>query len=270
MMIYNAPQWSIASPQLTHGFPRRLIAQAHGGFLPGNITVAAKASNLTLRRLAVCDVACLVSRAATAGAGLSQARLLNLRYAAIRYHRGSFCPQYLASAMVEYGVNFATFEGLSCAALEALYASLAQGWRQPQAEEGDSSDSDGPAEPLITCTFEPTVMLEIGKSTTEAGGGSTGEAEEGADSEDDRTALANLLARFTTRQAESSSESSEEETEENTQRGVATAAGGRTSARAGSGKRKRKRASAGGGSSKARRTAEPADPSSAGEVFQNS
>ena len=64
-MIYNAPQWSLASPQLTHGFPRRVIAEGHGGFLSWNVTVAAKARNLTLQRLAVCDVACLISEATT-------------------------------------------------------------------------------------------------------------------------------------------------------------------------------------------------------------
>ena len=129
-MIWDAPAWSLASPEFTHGFPKRLIVQEHGGFLPGNITVSAKASNLTLRRLAGCDVACLVSQATTAGSGLNRARLLNLRYAAISYQSGSFCPQYLASAMGEFGVNFATFEALSADTLDTLHASLKRGWRQ--------------------------------------------------------------------------------------------------------------------------------------------
>lgn len=260
-MIYNAPQWSPASAQLTHGFPRRLIAESHGGFLPGNITVAAKASNLTLRRLAVCDVACLISNAATVGAGLSKARLINLRYAAIRYHRVSSCPQYLASAMVEFGVNFATFEALSCSALDALHGSLTQAWKE--GHSSDDSDSDA-EQPLIPCTFPANVMQEIGKSTAEAGG-STSDAVDGTDGES-HAALVKLLSRFSTRPADSeSSESSEDELEATGQQKQSAEAG-----RAPSGKRKRKRASA-GGSSKARRQAEPSDsvPSSnTGEVFQ--
>ena len=51
-MIWDAPAWSLASPEFTHGFPKRLIVQEHWGFLLGNITVSAKTSNLTLRQLA--------------------------------------------------------------------------------------------------------------------------------------------------------------------------------------------------------------------------
>ena len=79
-MILNAPKWSPASVQFTHGFPRKMILAPHAGFLPGNIIVTAKASNLSLRRLAICDVASLVSRASVAASGLSGGRLVNLRY----------------------------------------------------------------------------------------------------------------------------------------------------------------------------------------------
>ena len=89
------PSWSAASVQYTHGFPRRLVAESHRGFLPGNITVTSKASNQSLRRLAICDMAAIVSRQCIGGAGLSRARLLNLRYAALRYHSGQYCPPYL-------------------------------------------------------------------------------------------------------------------------------------------------------------------------------
>ena len=78
-MIWEAPSWSPASLQYTHGFPRRLIQAEHGGFLPGNIIVTAKATNLAIRRMAVMDVASLLSRQSIAGAGLSLGRLLNLR-----------------------------------------------------------------------------------------------------------------------------------------------------------------------------------------------
>ena len=83
-MIWQAPSWSAASVQYTHGFPRRLVAESHGDFLPANITITSKASNLSLCRLAICDVAAVVSRQCISGAGLSMARLLNLRYAAIK------------------------------------------------------------------------------------------------------------------------------------------------------------------------------------------
>lgn len=78
-MALNAPAWSPASVQFTHGFPRRLIQAEHGGFLPGNIIVTAKASNLAIRRMSVFDVASLLGRQSIAGAGLSLGRLLNLR-----------------------------------------------------------------------------------------------------------------------------------------------------------------------------------------------
>ena len=79
-MILGAPAWSAASPQFTHGFPRRLCGGAnHGGFLPGNIVVTSRATNECLRRLAVKDVACNISTQAIEGVGLSRAALLNFR-----------------------------------------------------------------------------------------------------------------------------------------------------------------------------------------------
>ena len=60
-----------------------MVAESHGGFLPGNVTVTSKASNLSMRRLANCDVAASVSRQCISGAGLSKARLLNLGYAVL-------------------------------------------------------------------------------------------------------------------------------------------------------------------------------------------
>ena len=260
-MIWHAPPWSLASAQLTHGWPRKLTSQSHGGFLPGNITVCAKATNLTLRRLAVCDVACLVSKQTTEGAGLSRARLLNLRYAALSYHRGSFCPQYLASAMVEYGVNFATFEALSSHALDALHASLTQGWREGPLESSDSEEAST-EEPLIACSsFPAPVMVEIGK-------GAEAEGQESSRAED-QAALCTLLARFSCDQPESDSSSgSELESASGVglQRGP-TAGRGPRAANANAGRKRRKTASVGGpSSSKSRRTAEPESTTSAGNA----
>lgn len=249
-MIWRSPPWSQATPQFTHGFPRRLVAESHGGFLPGNVTVTAKATNLTLRRLAVCDVACLVSRGTTAGSGLSRARLLNLRYAAVSYHRGSYCPQYLACAMVEYGVNFATFEPLSSAALDALSNSITKGWQEQPGEEGDSSGSESSeTEPLIACSFTDSVLREIGKSaasqsTTEAGESSSGQAL----SAEKSTALCTLLAQISSSQADdgSSSDSGDERV------GSSQAASpSRRAGTEGAGSRRRKRKSASSASTRA-------------------
>ena len=93
-------------------YPRRLVAESHRRFLPGKTTATSKASNLSLRRLAICDVAAIVSTQCISGTGLSRARLINRWYAALRYHSGQYCPQHLLAGMVEYGVSFATFEPL--------------------------------------------------------------------------------------------------------------------------------------------------------------
>ena len=90
--------------------------------LPGNITVTSKASNQSLRRLAIYDMAAIISRQCVSGAGLSRARLLNLRYAALRYHSGQYCPPYLLAGMVKYGVNFATFQPLNAEAICCMTA----------------------------------------------------------------------------------------------------------------------------------------------------
>ena len=248
-MIWDAPAWSLASAEFTHGFPKRLIVQEHGGFLPGNITVSAKASNLTLRRLAVCDVACLVSQATTAGSGLSRARLLNLRYAAISYQSGSFCPQYLASAMVEFGVNFATFEALSADTLDTLHASLKRGWRQ-EGDDDSSGSNEESNEPLISCS--ESVMQEIGKSSAESNSEAGTSQQSPGDSQ--RTVLCALLARLSSRPGSESSDTEEDhhgETEELSN--TSTTVGGARAARK---RKKRKTSSVGGRRAKASRVGE--------------
>ncbi len=183
-MIWNAPSWSPASVQYTHGFPRRLIAESHGGFLPGNIIVSAKASNLCLRRLSVCDVASLVSRLSVSGVGLSYARLLNLRYAAIRYHHRSYTPDYLVRGMLDFGLNFATFLPIDVVALEALKNSLKSSWSPEEGtvEQEDEDGDDGQAEEGSKFT-EPAILTQIGKATTPRKAG-----------EEDDAALTTLLS----------------------------------------------------------------------------
>lgn len=251
VMIWQSPPWSQATLQFTHGFPRRLVAESHCGFLPGNVTVTAKATNLTLKRLAVCDVACLVSRGTTAGSGLGRARLLNLRYAAVSYHRGSYFPQYLACAMVEYGVNFATFEPLSSAALDALSNSITKGWQEQPGEEDDSSGSESSeTEPLIAYSFTESVLREIGKRstarqcTTEAGESSSDQAL----SAEESAALCTLLAQISRSQADDSlSSDSEDERVGSSQAQEArqwAASSSRRAGTEGAGSRRRKRKSA--------------------------
>ena len=95
--------------------------------------MSVKASNLTLRRPTVFDVACLVSQATAAGSLTS-----------------ATWPEQviLPTAMVEFGVNFVTFEALSADTLETLYASLKRGWRQGDDSNGSGEESN---EPLISC-----------------------------------------------------------------------------------------------------------------------
>lgn len=143
-----------------------------GAFYPGNITVTSRASNQMLRRLATCDVACLVSQSMTNGVGLSRAQLLNLRYAAMSYRRGSYTPKYLVQGMVEYGINFATFEALSSNTLDALHASLRQGWRQG-GEDQESDESDVSVEPLISYSFPQNRYARNRQSSEPVNGGST-------------------------------------------------------------------------------------------------
>ena len=103
--------------------------------LPGNITVTSKASNQSLRRLAIYDMAAIISRQCVSGAGLSRARLLNLRYAALRYHSGQYCPPYLLAGMVKYGVNFATFQPLNAEAICCMTAWRGCGGRKKTKEK---------------------------------------------------------------------------------------------------------------------------------------
>ena len=109
VMIWDAPH-----------FPRKMISESHGGFLPGNITVTSMATNLTLRRLAICDIASLVSRISTEGSGLSFARLLNLRYAAVKCKNTTYSPQWLIAAVVKFGISFATCKALDAETLDAI------------------------------------------------------------------------------------------------------------------------------------------------------
>lgn len=154
-MIWNAPAWSPSSPQFTHGFPRKLVDASHGGFLPGNVIVSSQASNLAIRRMAICDVASLASKCWLNCAGLSLSRLLNLRCAALRYTSGRYLPHYLIRGMLEHGVSFATFEKLETETLEELSQGLPSPWRGDL--EMQSSDEDQQLE------LVPSTMASVGQ-----------------------------------------------------------------------------------------------------------
>ena len=108
------------------------------------------------------------------------ARLLNLRYAAIRYYSGQYCPQYLLAGMVEYGVNFATFQPLDAEALDLLHDSLRGMWRTEEQErdvsEGElsASSSESSDEAMIPCTFSQSVLQQMRPGGGEVHGSSAG------------------------------------------------------------------------------------------------
>lgn len=154
IMIWGAPSWSPASVQFTHGFPRKMIAEAHGGFLPGNVIVSAAASNLCLRRMAVCDVASLVGQLSVAGVGLNYASLLNLRYAAIKYQRTTYLPRYLLRGMMEMGMNFATMEPVEPEALQKMADAVVHGWREPEETSG--------SEAMLEQELDAELLTQIG------------------------------------------------------------------------------------------------------------
>ena len=93
--------------------PRRLSTWKHYSDLHGNQLDP-------IRRLAICDIASLVSRISTEGSGLSFARLLNLRYAAVKCKKTTYSPQWLIAAVVKFGIGFATCKALDAETLDAL------------------------------------------------------------------------------------------------------------------------------------------------------
>ena len=194
----------------------------------------------------------------TNGVGLSRARLPNLRYAAMSYRCGSYTPKYLVQGMVEYGINFATFEALSSDTLDALHASLRQGWGQG-GEDQESDESDVSVEPLISCSFPQTVMQEIGKAASQST-----EAQACADEAEDTRALSTLLARFSMKQADSSDSESDGDEQSQVQE-VTTPRGRGPSATNAVKRRKRKSMNSASGRAKAWRTTEQGDPQQTAE-----
>ncbi len=87
VMCLSAPHWSDIAVQLTHGFPNRLIKEAHGGYTPENVTCASRVSNQLLRRFASSDVAAFVSRTFLTNTGMSLPELIYARQESINFKK---------------------------------------------------------------------------------------------------------------------------------------------------------------------------------------
>ena len=81
-MVWTAQSWSDLCPNFMHGFPRRLVSHKHGGFVTGNICVAAKVTNQVVRNVALGDVSSF-SREQLNGLGLTVAELFWARQSAL-------------------------------------------------------------------------------------------------------------------------------------------------------------------------------------------
>lgn len=107
-----------------------------------------------------------------------------------RPEHGQNCPQYLLAGMVEYGVNFATFqpldteplddEPLDAETLDLLHDSLRGMWRTEEEErdvrEGElsASSSESSDEAMIPCTFSQSVLQQMRPRGGEVHGSSAG------------------------------------------------------------------------------------------------
>ena len=119
-MVWGAPAWSALCPNFMHGYPRRLVPTDHGGFLPGNICLAASISNLVMRSSAPGDVAAFSSGQAIANLGLTLSELFLARRSALAYAGQARQPQRLIQNMLRFGVDFLTFAPLSRETLQQL------------------------------------------------------------------------------------------------------------------------------------------------------
>lgn len=149
VMMLNAPAWSDLSAQFTHGFPRRLVVEPHGGILPGNLTVAAKITNQAIRSLSTGDVAGFISRAMVQGLGLTKAELMLARASAIKYAGKREKPARLIDHMVRFGIDFLRLTPLTADQIKNLRESSSVHWSRvlssspPDSSDSESSSSEG-------------------------------------------------------------------------------------------------------------------------------
>lgn len=141
VMFLHAPPWSDISAQFTHGFPRRLIREPHGGILPGNLTVAARISNQAIRSLACGDVAAFASRDVVSGLGLTTSELVLARASALKYAGKRDKPARLLDLMLRFGIDFLTITPLSAEQISGLRHTTTQHWEQVLSTNSDSDAS---------------------------------------------------------------------------------------------------------------------------------
>jgi len=89
VMAWDAPKWSDASVHLTHGFPRKLIKEQHGGYVAGNIVCASKVSNEMVRTFAQHDVMAFASGSFISKTGLTVAELTHCRSLSVKLRQTS-------------------------------------------------------------------------------------------------------------------------------------------------------------------------------------
>lgn len=80
----GVPQYYDLSVQFTHGWPISLIHCSHVGFLNGNISCTAKATNIRIHSMTRDNIMAFVSTAEFAGVGVSMAELLYYRKAGLQ------------------------------------------------------------------------------------------------------------------------------------------------------------------------------------------
>lgn len=120
VMALFAPSWSDISVQYTHGYPRRLVSDSHGGMVEGNLIVAARITNQAIRSLAVGDIAGFLSKEMICGLGLTTSELMLARSTALRYAGKSEKPARLVELMFRFGIDFLYFTPLSSDQLQSL------------------------------------------------------------------------------------------------------------------------------------------------------
>ena len=167
VMLLNAPQWSDVSPQLTHGFPRRLVKESHRGLTPGNLTVAARISNQAIRSLAVGDVACFLSRKMVQGLGLTTSELVLARSSALKYAGRKQKPSRLIDTMLRFGVDFLTMKALTAQQVSDLRGTSTAHWNQILNQENadhsaSESSSDSNSELEVPASWD--IQQECGDS----------------------------------------------------------------------------------------------------------
>jgi len=160
VMVLFAHPWSDISVQLTHGFPRRLVSQSHGGMLPGNVTAAARVSNQAIRSLAPGDVAAFISRDMIQGLGLTAAELVLARSSALRYAGKQDKPARLVGLMFRYGIDFLQLTALTIEQMQSLSETTTQHWKNlfrpstdPEASFSTSSSDSEEDSPQLTVSW---------------------------------------------------------------------------------------------------------------------